>query len=90
MAKLKDLVGQTDWLDDIQLRLDLSYKLRDWGVPQDEAYDMIARLCGLDHRDMLGWDDRCNEICRKLLGPNGYALYKMILAREDDGRQVGL
>jgi hypothetical protein len=67
------------------LRIALADKLREWGVAEGYAgprssYELISKIFKKDvnyYDPDKHWSDEDDQKCEALLGPHGYALFKM-------------
>ena len=68
----------------MQLRLTTYKLLRKWTTLQTEQTCYLAALLGYrdDNEMWAKWCEKDTELCKKLAGPHGYAIYKMMQARK--------
>ncbi len=72
-----------DPLEDVILRTRVYSKLSEWGVIYG-AYDHLMGLLGTTLLDVhsKGLTDSQRSLCRKLAGPYGKVIYKMLMIRK--------
>lgn len=70
------------------VRLKAAQKLREWDVvptvvtPKDGAYSLMSHLLGRAAGDLVkSFTDEDAHTLELLVGPNGYAIYRALLAR---------
>lgn len=71
-----------------RLRLRTASQIRIWegkdpnDYGQPWAYNRMAKILGYEENKLVeSFTDSDARVCEALLGPNGYTIYKMLLAR---------
>lgn len=71
----------------VNLRMDVAVRITEWEGKKEEhmgprAYYRLSLLLGkTDGRMIPTFSDEDARVCEALLGPNGYAIYRMLLIK---------